>query len=170
MVAERLGHPPETALTLGRFVAGSSARAKALRLGIVEERHDTEERHVQAAALKPRVQTVHLLGRDIPVVAGSDGTLRADDYGKPASAKSLQSYIMRAFGNRLEEARAAMEALAASLPPGELNRVGFRLDERFLPEVPGPRRAGARRGSCGLSGSSGRWDDRPSSDYFGRRI
>jgi hypothetical protein len=33
VVAERLGgHPPETALTLGRFVAGSSARAKARRL------------------------------------------------------------------------------------------------------------------------------------------
>jgi hypothetical protein len=25
VVVERLGHPPETALTLGRFVAGSSA-------------------------------------------------------------------------------------------------------------------------------------------------
>jgi len=29
VVAERLGYPPETAVTLGRFVAGSSARAKA---------------------------------------------------------------------------------------------------------------------------------------------
>jgi hypothetical protein len=71
VVAERLGHPPETALTLGRFAAGSSARAKARRLGIIEERHETEERHAQAAALKPRRQTVHLHGRDIPVlVAG----------------------------------------------------------------------------------------------------
>ncbi len=29
-----------------------------------------------------------------------------------------------------------MEALAASLPPDELDRVGFRLYERFRPEVP----------------------------------
>jgi hypothetical protein len=29
-----------------------------------------------------------------------------------------------------------MEGLAASLPPEELNRVGFRLYERFRPEVP----------------------------------
>ncbi len=29
LVAERRGYPPETAVTLGRFVAGSSARAKA---------------------------------------------------------------------------------------------------------------------------------------------
>ena len=36
MVAEWLGYPPETAVTLGRFVAGSSARAKARRLGMSE--------------------------------------------------------------------------------------------------------------------------------------
>ncbi len=29
-----------------------------------------------------------------------------------------------------------MEALAASLPPEALNRVGFRLYERFRPDVP----------------------------------
>ena len=29
-----------------------------------------------------------------------------------------------------------MEALAASLPPAELNRVGFMLYEHFRPEVP----------------------------------
>ena len=40
VVAERLGHPPDTALTLGRAVAGSSARAKARSLGMVEERMD----------------------------------------------------------------------------------------------------------------------------------
>jgi hypothetical protein len=43
VVAERLGYPPETALTLGRFVAGSSARAKARRLGISDEKQDAEE-------------------------------------------------------------------------------------------------------------------------------
>jgi hypothetical protein len=54
----------------------------------------------------------------------------------PASAKSVQSYVTRAFGDRLGQARAAMEVLAASLPPEELNRVGFRLYERFRPDVP----------------------------------
>ena len=69
-------------------------------------------------------------------MATDDGTLRAEDDGKPASAKRVQSYIARAFGDRLGEARAAMEAFAASLPPEELNRVGFRLYERFRPDVP----------------------------------
>jgi hypothetical protein len=70
-VAERLGYPPETAPTLGRLVAGSSARAKARRLGISDEKQDAEEPHARAAELKPRRQTVRLLGRNILVVERS---------------------------------------------------------------------------------------------------
>src|SRR5271169_370495 len=77
VVAKRLGYPPETALTLGRFVAGSSARAKARRLGIIEETQKAAERLAKAAELKPRRQTVHMLGRDIPVLPADDGSLRA---------------------------------------------------------------------------------------------
>jgi 5-methyltetrahydropteroyltriglutamate--homocysteine methyltransferase len=40
--------------------------------------------------------------------------LRVEDDGKPSSDRSVRSYIARAFGDRLDEARAAMEALAAS--------------------------------------------------------
>jgi hypothetical protein len=60
VVAERVGYPPETALTLGRFVAGSSARAKTRRLGITDERQDAEERHARAAELKPRRQGIYI--------------------------------------------------------------------------------------------------------------
>jgi hypothetical protein len=102
----------------------------------VAERQDAEECRARASELKPRRQTVHFLGRDIPVLAADDGTLRAEDDGKLASARSVQSYIARAFGDRLAEARAAIEVLAGSLPPEELNRVVFRLYERFRPDVP----------------------------------
>jgi hypothetical protein len=57
VVAEGLGYPPETALTLGRFVAGFNARAKARRLGIIEETQDLEERRARGAEFKPRQQT-----------------------------------------------------------------------------------------------------------------
>jgi hypothetical protein len=70
------------------------------------------------------------------VLAAGDGTRRAEDDGKPASAESVLAYITRAFGGRPDEVRAAMQELAASLPPDELNRVGFRLYERFRPDVP----------------------------------
>lgn len=117
-------------------MAGSSARAKARRLGIVEETEEAAERREKARELRGQRQTVRLLGRQIPVLPAPDGTLRAEDDGRPSSAKSVAGYVARAFGDRLAEARAAMEALAASLPPEELNRVAFRLYERFRPEVP----------------------------------
>jgi hypothetical protein len=136
VVAERLGHPRQTARTLGRFVAGSSAGPKARRLGISDEEQDAEERHARAAELKPRRQTVRLFGRGISVLVAHDGTLHAEDDDKPASAKSVACYIARSFGDRLAEARTAMEALAASLAPEDLNRVGFRLYNQFRPDVP----------------------------------
>jgi len=136
VVAERLGYPPETALTLGRAVCSASARTKARRLGMMNDAQKAVGRRAAAAGLKPGVQIVRLLGREVPVLAAADGTLRADDNGKPASAKSVQTYIARAFGDRLAEVREAMEAVAASLPPKELTRIGFRLYERFRPDVP----------------------------------
>ncbi len=79
---------------------------------------------------------VQLLGRSIPVLAAPDGTLRAEEHGKPASDAAVQSYIMRTFGDRLDEVHAAMVALAASMPPDRLNHVGFHLDGQFRPIVP----------------------------------
>jgi hypothetical protein len=47
VVAERLGHPPDTALTLGRSVAGSAARVKARNIRLPERpashRHQSYE-------------------------------------------------------------------------------------------------------------------------------
>ncbi|HYI81983.1 MAG TPA: hypothetical protein VEX11_02085 [Acetobacteraceae bacterium] len=129
MVAERLGHPPDAALTLGRAVAGASAQAKARRLGIADERNDDGG---APGERKTKARTVRLLGRDIAV--DDEGT--ALDKGKPVSAAGVRTYLIRAFGDRLGEVRAAMDKLAASLPADELNRTGFRLYERFCPEVP----------------------------------
>jgi len=58
VVAERLGHPPDTALTLGRAVAGAAARVKARNIGREERRSDRDadtsrlaEVHVTAPVL-----------------------------------------------------------------------------------------------------------------------
>lgn len=136
IVAERLGHPTETALTLGRWVAGSSARAKARRLGLTEETEATTERREKAQRVRSRLPTIRLLGREIPVLPAADGALRAAEDGKIASAKRVAAYVTRAFGDHLTEVRAAMEELAASVPPEELNRIGFHLYEQFRPTVP----------------------------------
>jgi len=150
IVAERLGHPPETALTLGRAVCSFSACSKARRVGIVNDEQAADERRAGAAAIKPQNRTIRLLGKDIPVLPADDGTLRADDNGRPASARSVASYIAKAFGDRLNEAISAMEALAGMLPPEELNRVGFRLYESFRPDVPDGRQESGAKGELRL--------------------
>jgi hypothetical protein len=143
IVAEQLGHPWETALTLGRAVAGSSAQAKARRLGIAEEKPGGKEADL---AQEVRREAVPLLGRQVPVITGRDGKVYALDHDKPASPASVRSYIERAFGDRLPEVCKAMEDLARSIPPEELNRLGFRLYEHFRPEVPDDVRGWGAKG------------------------
>ena len=129
VVAERLGHNPETALSLASALAGTAARAKARRLGLVED------------AAAPRSQTaparlIRLLGRDIAVTGTQQGPLAAEPDGTPARPEAVAAYLARAFGPRLAEVRAAMQDLAGRLDADELNRTGFRLYEAFRPDVP----------------------------------
>src|SRR6195952_4184482 len=83
IVAERLGHPADTALTLGRAVAGSAARVKARNIGREEPKADRDadtprlrEEHVTAPVL--------LLGKTIRLLPNADGELRAADGDQPA--------------------------------------------------------------------------------------
>jgi hypothetical protein len=132
VVAERLGHPPDTALSLASAVAGTAARAKARRLGIAEDREMAKD---QGPAMP--TNTARLLGKEVRLTHDADGVVLADaGDGTPAPAAPVAAYIARAFGSRLAEAREAMVALAARHAPQELNRIGFRLYEGFRPEVP----------------------------------
>src|SRR5574338_627024 len=84
VVAERLGYGAETALTLGKAVAGLNARSKGRRLGIYEEK--SEEAREKEAKLglssaegkQEQVQTelIAILGREVPAVKTPQG-LRA---------------------------------------------------------------------------------------------
>ncbi len=136
VVAERLGHPEETAVTLGSAVAGTAARAKARRLGLAEDRQEGDGDRRRGGDAGTERRAVRLLGREIPLMRADGGVLLAAHDGRPQSPATVRNYLARAFGKRLGEVRAAMEELAASLPPDELERVGFRLYERFRPEVP----------------------------------
>jgi hypothetical protein len=154
VVAERLGYDVDTAITLGRVVAGTSARIKARAIGLEAEKEPEDMREVarreevRRARATPR--TVHLLGRDIAVVEGPEG-LRAAENGKPASVTSARAYVEKAFGAHLAEAEAALRRLAESLPPEELNRLGFRLYERFRPEVPSGTKGWGAKGVLDLA-------------------
>jgi hypothetical protein len=135
VVAERLGHPADTALTLGRAVAGSAARVKARTIG-------REERKADRDADTPRLRLEHvtapvfLLGKEIRLLPNADGELRAADGALPTDPLAVQRYLTKAFGDRLDEVRAAMGQLADRYDPVALNRIGFRLYEKFRPDVP----------------------------------
>jgi hypothetical protein len=131
VVAERLGHPPDTALTLGRAVAGAAARVKARNVGREERKPETgklTEVHVTAPVL--------LLGKTIRLLPTEDGELRAADGDLPADAAAVARYLTKAFGEHLNRVKVAMVELAARHEPHEVNRIGFRLYEGFRPDVP----------------------------------
>lgn len=131
VVAERLGHPPDTALSLASAVASTAAQAKARRLGLAEERT-----HAERSAFKGEA-TARLLGKEVQLSHDANGVVLADTGdGKPAPAAPIAAYLSKAFGSHLGEVRAAMEALAGQFASEELNRIGFRLCEQFRPEVP----------------------------------
>jgi hypothetical protein len=148
VVAERLGHPPETALSLASAVAGTAARAKARRLGVAEESDQAKER--AEAAPRPAEGSARLLGKTIRLTHDEDGVVLADGGGKPAPAAPVRAYVAKAFGDHLAEARKAPEDLAARYEPEELNRVGFRLYGRFRPEVPPDVRGWGAKGVLDL--------------------
>lgn len=151
VVAERLGHPPDTALSLASAVAGTAARAKARRLGIAEDRDHAAD----AAPMKPQA-TTRLLGRDIPLTHDDDGVVLADaGNGKPAPAAPAAAYVAKAFGSMLGEVRAAMTALANQMDPEDLNRVGFRLYEHFRPEIPADAKGWGAKGELHLDRITG---------------
>ena len=135
VVAERLGFEREEALTLGRALAGLTAHAKGVRLGIFEPSAPEEVRERRGALAEGERLEVRLMGRTIPVVRTPEG-LRALAKDEPVRPESVERYLAGKLGDTLPEVRAAMEALAGSLPPAELARTAFRLYEGFRPAVP----------------------------------
>jgi hypothetical protein len=132
--AERLGFDRDTALTLGQAVAGLSAHAKGVSLGIIEPNFDLVRERCERLAEGEQLH-VDLLGRVVPVVRTPDG-LRAVSKGKPGNPAQIEKYLAGKFGAQLSDTWAAMEELAATHEPDELQRRGFRLYERFRPEIP----------------------------------
>lgn len=131
VVAEHLGHPADTALTLGRAVAGSSARIKARSIGR-EERKTDRDADTPQLAVQHVTAPVFLLGKTIRLLPTTDGELRAAEGDQPTVPAIVRWYLASAFGDHLDEVRAAMEVLAARYDPVELNQIGVRLYEEAI--------------------------------------
>ena len=148
VVAERLGFDRATALTLGQAVAGLSAYAKGVSLGIIEPNPDLVRDHGDRLVEGEQVR-VDLLGRAVPVVRTPEG-LRAVSKGKPGKPDRIEKYLAAKFGDRLGDARLAMIELAAAHEPADLRRRGFRLYEGFRPAVPAGESGWGAKGELDL--------------------
>lgn len=157
VVAERLGYDKETALTLGKAVAGLNAQSKGKKLGIYEEKSEEDEKEEKPALSKAEGKKereaepkfVELLGRGIPAVKTPHG-LRAAEKGKPIHAESVQTYLENKFKDDLDEARKAMEKLAKAYTPKQLESKAYGLYEKFRPEIPEGKKGWGAKGELDL--------------------
>ena len=111
VVAERLGFDRATSLTFGQAVAGKSAYAKGVSLGIIEPKPELVRERAEHLGEGEQL-FVGLLGKPVPVVQTPDG-LRAVDKGKPGNPARIEKYLAAKFGDRLDDAWQAMAELAA---------------------------------------------------------
>lgn len=135
VVAERLGYDKESALALGKAVAGLNAQSKGRRLGIYEEKTEEEKKEEKKKEKPAKVEFIELLGRGIPAVKTSQG-LRAAIKGEEIDPKSVEKYLQQKFGDDLNDARTAMEKLAKAFTSKQLESKAYSLYEKFRPAIP----------------------------------
>jgi hypothetical protein len=150
IVAERLGHPRVTALTLGKAVAGLNAQSKGRRLGIYEDATPDPRSPKTKPPEGPKPATIALLGRAIPVKGTPDG-LRATIKERPESPASVERYLAQRFGPSLPAVEAAMRDLAKAYQPKRLAVIAFDLYERFRPEIPEGVKGWGAKGALDLA-------------------
>jgi hypothetical protein len=148
VVAERLGFRHDEALTLGRAVAGLNAYSKGKSLGLFAPTPKEVAERRRAMRAKEGF-SVELLGRAVPCVATADG-LRAMSGDREIDPDSVERYLRAKFGERLDDVRAAMTALAKSIVPAKLAGRAYSLYEDFRPRIPGGVKGWGAAGALSL--------------------
>ena len=148
-VAERLGHDPETALTMGKAVAGLNAQSKGRMLGIFGPPKAPERGGPPKKVGLGEDYWVELCDRGVPVKR-TDAGVRAVDRDKPIEPDAVRRYLSQKFGADLDSVSEAMAGLAASFTPEELAVCAYSLYERFRPDIPAGRRGWGAKGVLDL--------------------
>jgi hypothetical protein len=148
VVAERLGHSHDEALTLGKAVTGLNAYSKAKSIGLIKP---TEKEPVEKKA-KPaaRPVVVQLLGRHVPVVKTKEG-VRALAKDEPVIPASVERYLNSKFKESLPVVVAAMQKLARSRTPKALELEAYSLYEQFRPDIPAGEAGWGKAGTLSLA-------------------
>jgi hypothetical protein len=147
IVAQRMGYNEDEALSLGKAVAGYTAQSKGRTLGIYTAREKGKEREGKGEGQE--VQIVELMGRHIPI-SEEGAEIRALTKDKPIDPDSVRRYLQKKFGENLGEVSAAMETLAGSYEPQELNRIAFQFYEKFRPDIPRGKRGWGAKGELNM--------------------
>src|SRR5512139_1137687 len=149
VVAERLGYEKETALTLGKAVAGLNAQSKGRKLGIYEEKSEENKGKRKRQEESVELQFVEILGRGVPAIKTPHG-LRAAIDGEPIYAESVELYLKQKFGDDFDEARLALQKLAKAYTPKQLESQAYGLYEKFRPEIPEGKKGWGAKGELDL--------------------
>ena len=149
-VSARMGFTWDEALTLGKAAAGLNAQAKGRRLGIFHRPpgRGAEGKEARRVGLGEEFW-VEVCGRPVPAKNTDEG-VRAVVKDKAIDPQSVARYLRDKFGEDLDAAREAMEALAESLPPEDLAREAFALYERFRPKIAAGERGWGQKGDLDL--------------------
>lgn len=149
VVAERLGHSKDTALTLGKAVAGLNAQSKGRKLGIYEEKSDEGRKEKGKREKSVETTFIEILGRGVPVVKTKLG-FRAAINGEEIDPESVDTYLKQKFKDDLADTRAAMETLAKAYTPKQLESKAYSLYEKFRPEIPEGTKGWGAKGELDL--------------------
>ena len=77
--------------------------------------------------------------------------LRAVGKEGAESPASVERYLQQKFGAHLSDVEREMRALAASYPPGSLEKVAYELYEEFRPAIPAGTRGWGAKGELDLA-------------------
>ena len=149
VVAERLGYGKDTALTLGKAVAGLNAQSKGRKLGIYEEKSEEEKKEDKKKEQAAKPEFIELLGRGVPTIKTSKG-MRAAIKGEEIDPDSVETYLKQKFKDELTATRNAMEKLAKAYTPKQLESKAYGLYEKFRPEIPEGTKGWGAKGELDL--------------------
>ena len=97
-----------------------------------------------------KVKRVDVFGMTIKAVE-QDGKVLATDKGTTAiKPATVLGYLKRAFGARLDDAKQALQGLAASFAKEDIGSQAYHLYEQFRPQVPQGQAGWGKKGQLEL--------------------
>jgi hypothetical protein len=134
VVAERQGYSNKEALTYGKWISGIFAQAKGRKEGRFAENMDEPEQKRQ----RTEKDYISFFGHvKVPVQIQANGDRLAVTDGEVIDHVSVEQYLEMKFGDRLVDAKEAMEVVANSMSGEELSQRAYSLYEQLRPEYKG---------------------------------